>query len=148
MDYSCEVCLKKIKTKNKYKHFKSKSHIEFDKGKHIILSQKDIVTNDVDETFSLYIIEHNTKFDFYLIKCHFELVFNDHEFCPYVTSKLSDSKTLNLRKSWLEEIFENFKNKGYNFSHLAELHIITIANKMDMSYNFYIKHNMCSLEWK
>ena len=28
------------------------------------------------------------------------------------------------------------------------MHIITIANKLDMSYEFYIKHNMCTLEWK
>ena len=25
---------------------------------------------------------------------------------------------------------------------------ITIANKMDMSYDFYIKHNMHDVEWK
>ena len=28
------------------------------------------------------------------------------------------------------------------------MHIITIANKMDMSYGFYIKHNISALEWK
>ena len=28
------------------------------------------------------------------------------------------------------------------------MNIITIANKLDMSYEFYINHNMCSLEWK
>ena len=28
------------------------------------------------------------------------------------------------------------------------MHIITIANKMDMSYDFYIKQNMHAVEWK
>ena len=28
------------------------------------------------------------------------------------------------------------------------MNIITIANEMDMSYDFYIKHNMCAVEWK
>ena len=28
------------------------------------------------------------------------------------------------------------------------MHIITAAYKMDMSYDFYIKPNMCALEWK
>ena len=51
MDYYCEVCLKNFKTKNKHKYFKSKSHIEFDKCKHVILSHKDIDINDVDEAF-------------------------------------------------------------------------------------------------
>ena len=38
MEHYCEVCLKNIKAKNKYKYFKSKFHQEFDKGKHIIFS--------------------------------------------------------------------------------------------------------------
>ena len=41
----------KIKTKNKYKHIKSKSDIEIDKCKHIILSLKDINIKNVDEAF-------------------------------------------------------------------------------------------------
>ena len=28
------------------------------------------------------------------------------------------------------------------------MRIITIPNKLDMSNDFYIKHNMCALEWK
>ena len=28
------------------------------------------------------------------------------------------------------------------------MHIITIANKMDMSYDFYIKHKLHAFEWK
>ena len=51
-------------------------------------------------------------------------------------------------KNWLEEIIEDFKNKGYFFRHIAEMHVITIANKLDMSYYFYFKHNMCALEGK
>ena len=61
MDYYFEMCLEKIKAKSKYKHFKSKSHQEFNKCKHIILSYKDIDINDVDEAFYLYIIEHKKK---------------------------------------------------------------------------------------
>ena len=28
------------------------------------------------------------------------------------------------------------------------MHIITIAHTLDMSYDFYIKHNMHAVEWK
>ena len=48
---------KTTETKNKYRHFKSKSHSEFNKCKYIVLSHKDIDINDVYEAFSLYIIE-------------------------------------------------------------------------------------------
>ena len=81
MDYYCEVCDKYIKPKSKYKHFKSNIHKEFDKYKHILISLKDINIRDVDEAFYWPIIEHNKKFDYYLVKCHFKLVFNDYQCC-------------------------------------------------------------------
>ena len=28
------------------------------------------------------------------------------------------------------------------------MNIITNGNKLDMTYDFYIKHNSCDLEWK
>ena len=45
-------------------------------------------------------------------------------------------------KKYLENVIDDFKNKEYNFNHIEEMNIITISNKMDMSYDFYIKHNM------
>ena len=63
------------KLKSKYNHFKSKSHHELNECKHIILSLKDIDINDVDEAFYLYIFEHNKRFDNYLVKCQFNLIF-------------------------------------------------------------------------
>ena len=41
MDYYCDVSLKYIKPNSKYSPFKSKSHQQIDKCKHIILSHKD-----------------------------------------------------------------------------------------------------------
>ena len=63
MEFYCEICRKHIKTKNKYIYiyFKPNSHQDFNKCKHIILSNKDIDINNVDEAFYLYIIEHNKK---------------------------------------------------------------------------------------
>ena len=145
--YYCEICLKDIKTTSKYKHFKSKSNQEFDKCKRIILSYKDIDINNVDEAFYLYIIEQNKKFDYYLIKCESKLVVNDYEYCPYVMSNVGDKKMTSW-KNFFMKVIDDFKEKGYTFSHIAEMHIIRLANKMDMSYDFYIKHNMCALEWK
>ena len=148
MYYYCEVCLRNIKAKNKYKLPKSKSRQQFDKCKHILLSSKDIDINNIDETFCLYIIEDSKKFDYYLIKCEFKLVFNGYQYCPSVMSKLSDSKTMTPWKNFSEKVIDYFKDKGYTFNHIAEMHILTKTNKMDMSYDFYIKHNMCAPEWK
>ena len=82
------------------------------------------------------------------MKCEFQLVFNDYQSCPYITSKLSDNKTTISWSKFLEKVIGDFKDKGYTFNHIAEMHIITIAKKLDKTYDFYIKHNMCALEWK
>ena len=51
---------KQSKQTAKYKHFKSKSHQEVNKCKHIILSYKDIDINDLDEEF-LYTLSNIIK---------------------------------------------------------------------------------------
>ena len=144
----CEVCLKIIRAKNNYKHFRSKSHQEFDNCNHLTLTCKDIDVDHIDEAFYFYIIYHNKKFDYYIIKREIKIVFNDYQYCPYVMSNVSDNKTMISWKKLLMNVIDDFKDKGYNFTQLAQMHIITIANKRDMSSDFSIKHNMCALEWK
>ena len=51
-------------------------------------------------------------------------------------------------KNFLEKVISDFKDKGYNFNHIAEMNIITIVDKLDISYEFYIRHNMHAVEWK
>ena len=51
-------------------------------------------------------------------------------------------------KNFSEKVIDDFKDKGYKFYLIAEMHIITLANKLDMSFDFYIKHTMCALERK
>ena len=123
MDYHCEKCPKNIKAKNKYKHFKSNSHQDFLKCKLILLSYKDIDIKK-DEAFYLYIIEHNKKLDYYLIKCEFKLVFNDYQYCPDVMSIVSDNKTMISWKNFLKKMIGDFKDEGYTFNRIAEMHII------------------------
>ena len=64
-----------------------------------------------------------------------------------MTSKLSDNKTMISRSNVLEKTTSDFKDKGYTFRHIEEMHIKTIANKLDMSNDYHIKHDMCALEW-
>ena len=49
MRYCCNICLIHNKKKSKHSHIKSKSHKEFEKYKHIILSFKNIDIKDVVE---------------------------------------------------------------------------------------------------
>ena len=74
-------------------------------------------------------MEHKEKFDYFLIKCEFKLVFNDYEYSPFVTSKSSDNKTAIPLKNFLEKVIDDSKDEGYTLNHIAEMHFITIANK-------------------
>ena len=62
-DY-CEVCHRFVKPTSKYKYFESKIQKEFDNCKHIKLTIKNPVINNIDRAFYEYIIQHNKKFDY------------------------------------------------------------------------------------
>ena len=63
-------------------------------------------------------------------------------------SNVSDNKTMISWKKFLIKVIDGFIDKGYNFSHIAEMYKITTAKKRDMSDDFSFKHNVCVLKWK
>ena len=82
------------------------------------------------------------------MKCEFKLVFNDYEYCAYITSQLFDNKTMCFWQTFLVDANKDFKNKGYDFHQIAEINIITLANKMDRSCDFFIRHIIHAVERK
>ena len=148
MEYYCEVCDEFIEPNSKYKHFTSNTHKEFDKSKHMESTIENPDINNIDEVFYAYIIQHNKKYDYYLIKCHFKLVFNDNQYSTYVKSNLFYNKRIISWLNFLKSVIDDFENKGYNLNHTEGMNIITIADKLDMLYDFYIKYNMHAVEWK
>ena len=82
------------------------------------------------------------------MKSEFNLICNDNQNCPYVTSELYSNKTMCSRYNFLKNVINDFRDKVYNFNHIAEMNIITIANKLDMSYDYNIKHKIHAVEWK
>ena len=142
MRYYCNICLRDIENKSKHSHIKSKSHKEFEKYKHIILSLKNIDIKDVDEILYLYIKDYNEKYTQYFLKGLFKLVFNNKD-CKYLMTDMIINK---INISWSNYIRDAIE--GYDFSHIAEMDIIILAHKRDMTYDFYLKHNMSAFEWK
>ena len=67
--------------------------------------------DNVDEVFYANIIQHNKGYDYYLVKCHFNLVFNDIQYSEYVKSNLFENKTMNCWRKFLEKIIDDFKEK-------------------------------------
>ena len=134
------MCDKYIKPQKKNKLFKSKFHKDYVKCKPITLTEENPNIDEVDSVFYSYITEHIKKLDYFLKK--FKLIFNGYQYCPYITSELPDIITMCYWYEILENAINDFRNNGYNFYHKAEKYIITIDKKLDMSYDFYITHNM------
>ena len=147
MRYYCEKCLRDNGKTSKYSHLNSKSHKEFEKFKHIILSLKNVDVKFVDEIFYLYMINHNKKFNHYLLKGEFKSVYNNNKDCKYIITGMIDNKTFISWSNYLRDAINNLK-EGYHFNHIAEMDIITLAHKRDMTYDLYIKHIMQAVKWK
>ena len=92
--------------------------------------------------------DHNKKFNHYLIKNQFELIVNKNQDCKYIMTDVINITTNISWLNYLREAIDNLKEEGYDFSHIAEMDIITLAHKRDMTYDFYLKHNMSAFEWK
>ena len=110
MDFFCDVCDTNIKPRSKNKHFKSITHKGFDKCKHAELTIENPDIKIVNEAFHAYIIQHNRECDYYLIKCHFELVFDDNQYSTYIKSNLFDNKTKISWRNFLEKLIDVFQN--------------------------------------
>ena len=53
--------------------------------------------------------------------------------------------------SWykfLKNVVSSFKDEGYVLNQIAGMNLIEIANKLDMSYDYYSKHHMHAVEKK
>ena len=51
-------------------------------------------------------------------------------------------------QNFFDKVTDSFKTKRYIHNHIEEMNIITVANKIDTSYDFHIKQNMHDREWK
>ena len=91
---------------------------------------------------------HNKKFNHYLLKGEFKLVFNSNQDCKHIITGLIDNRTCISLSNYWRDATDSLKKEGYHFNHLAEMDIITLAHKPDMTYDFYLKHNMPAFEWK
>ena len=98
---------------SKFRHFQASILEEFDKCQEIELIVQNPNINNTDEIFYAHIIEQSKKYDYYLLKCEFNLLFIDNQYCPYVTSELYGNKTTCYWYKLLENVITDFKKRIY-----------------------------------
>ena len=94
MDYFFEVCDKFIKPKSKSRHFKSNTHKNLDKHKHIKLTIDYPNIENIGKIFYTYKSEYDIKYEHYLVRRELKLNFSNMEGCPLASSKLTDNKAM------------------------------------------------------
>ena len=92
--------------------------------------------------------DHNKKIIQHLLKGKFKLVFNKNQDYKYLLTDMINNTTNISWSNYLREAIDSLITEGYDFDHIAEMDIITLAHKRDMTYDFYLKHNMPAVEWK
>ena len=104
---------------------------------------------DIDEISNDYITNHNKKYYLFLIKSNFKLIFNNDCSKPFYieTDFYHNTMFINLKRYLLYPI-ESFIEKGHEFSHIDDMNISTINDKMYMTYDYYIQHPMPAIEMK
>ena len=102
-----------------------------------------------DKIFNEYITNHNEKCYLYSIKCDFKLFFNNDFSKPIHVKTYFYGKTslILLKKCSIYQI-DNFIEKGLKFSHIDEMKIISVNDKMYMTYEYYLKNPMPAVEFK
>ena len=88
--------------------------------------------------------DHIKKFNHYLIKGDFKLVFSDNQDCKYIMTGMIDNRRFISLSNCLGDAINNLEEEGYDFDHIPEMNIIPLAHKRDMTYDFYLKHKIVS----
>ena len=86
---------------------------------------------------NITLLDVNLYYDFYTVKE-----------CGVASSGLTDNKTMVSWKFYVENVIIIFKKAGFDFSHRSQMNIIIVCNRMDKTYDFYMKHQRHAVEWK
>ena len=82
------------------------------------------------------------------MKGQFKLVFNNNQDCKSLMTDMINNTTIKSWSNYSREAADSLKEEGYHFDNIAVMDSITLAHKRDMTYDFYLKHNMPAFEWK
>ena len=144
----CDICDKLFEINSKCIHLKALSFEESDRFKHKKLTNKNPDINKISNVIDTFIIEYDKKYDFPLIKYNFKFVFNSPEYVVNIETSPHYSR-ITMSSGYLpNETINDINIQGYCFDRIDEFNIIAIADNMELTYDFYIKHNMCSFKLK
>ena len=136
MDYYCEVCKMFIKPKSKSKHFKSNNHKNLDKQKPIKLTINNPDIDSIDKILYTHINEYDNNNENYFLRCEYKFSFFNLKDPGIALSIITAIKTTVSWKIFVENAINNYKSKGFDFSHISQVNIIIVCKKMVLTNDF------------
>ena len=113
----------------KKNHFKSLTHKKYEEYIQINYTINNPNFFDADKIFNNYITNHNKKFELYLVTADFNLYFHNDLNAQIKTEFHYNLSLINLKQNLLNWV-DFFILKVYKFSHITEMNIKTISDKI------------------
>ena len=107
---------------------------------------KDVNLCDIDEILCHYVSINIKKFDFYFIKCNFNITFDNYTTnieTHYVYNK--ESYKINIELLFFIDCMEF---DGYNLSNINQMTINTYNDRCNMTYEYYTRRFLNPIEIK
>ena len=101
--------------------------------------------NEINKLFDYYTSIQNEKFNFYFIKCIFQIQFNNNITVNIEINNHYNSDYINI-ENYLSLYLNSCQNAGYNFSKINHMIINFITCKCNIKYNHYVDKPMSMLE--
>ena len=103
-------------------------------------------TDEIDEIYNLYLIEHDKERDFSKVKVLLKVVFDSCSFFESVTCKLKDNRFRLCFKRRLESFVVDFEKEGHNFNKMEEMGVVIFDDRRVRKFGFCIKQIVCAVE--
>ena len=99
----------------------------------------------IDKISNEYIVNHSKKYRVFLIKCDFNLIFNNDYLKPiHIEIEFyHNTSPINFKMYLLYQID---KFEEHEFSYIDEMNLRTVNDEMYMTYEHYLKYPMPSIE--
>ena len=101
--------------------------------------------NDINKIFDYYISIQNEKFNFYFIKCIFQIQFNNNIIANIEINNHYNSDYINI-ENYLSLYLNSCQKAGYNITNINHMIINITTCKCNKKYNHYVDKPMSMLE--
>ena len=142
----CQVCDYEIfNDKHELNYYLASFNKRYDRGLYYKYTINNINLNNINKIFDYYITIHNEKFNFYVIKCIFQIQFNNNIIANIEINNHYSSDYINI-ENYLTLYLKSCENAGYKISNINHMIIKITSCICNIRYKRYRDKPMTMLE--